>query len=107
MTLVSPFNVRSPVFLMELLQAGHIIDNFRFRRVVTGVIFLGRPDDDIDDVRETATTAAALAHGMIDFCGYDQLPAIVVEEPNDNVADLFISYVITATNKHSRSTRQT
>jgi hypothetical protein len=52
---------------MELSQAGHIYDHLVFRRVVRGVIFLGRANDQVDNAREAAAAATAFRHGMIDL----------------------------------------
>ncbi len=51
-----------------------------FRRVAAGVIFLGGPDDDVDDIGETAAATAALFHGVIDLRRHDKLPAILIEK---------------------------
>jgi len=96
MTLLSPFNVRSPVFFVELFQAGHIIDYLSRRRVPLGVIILGGLNDDVDDVGEAATATTALAHGMIDFRGNDQLPAVLIEKLDDDFADFLVGDVIAA-----------
>jgi hypothetical protein len=96
MTLLSPFNVRSPVFLVELFQAGHIIDNVCGRRVPLGVIFLSGLDDDVDDIWEAAAAAAALAHRVIDLRRNDKLPAVLVQELDDDVADFLVGDVIAA-----------
>ncbi|OWV90999.1 hypothetical protein ATY81_06665 [Rhizobium sp. R72] len=85
---------------MEFSQAGHEIKYFGFRRVVTGVIFLGRLDDNIDHVWEAATAAAALSHGVVYLCRHDQLPTILLEKLGDNFPDFMISYVIAAADKH-------
>jgi hypothetical protein len=106
MTFLSPFNVRSPVLFVELSQAGHKIKYFILRRVAAGVIVLGGLDDDVDDIRKTAATPAAFLHGMIDFGGNDELPAILVEEVVDDLPDFVIGDVIAAADQH-RSVRQT
>jgi hypothetical protein len=107
MTFLSPFNVRSPVFFVEFSQAGHEIKYFGFRRVATGMVFLGRLDDQIDDAGKAAAAAAALFHGMIDFRGNDQLPTVLIEEGIDDLLDFGIGDVIATADQHSRSVRQT
>jgi hypothetical protein len=100
MTLKSPFNAHSPVLLVELSQAGHIHNDFGFRRVAARVIFLGRANDQVDDGGKAAAATAALAHGVVHLRGNDQLPAILVEELHDRIPDFFIAYVITTANEH-------
>ncbi|MBB2749439.1 UNVERIFIED_ORG: hypothetical protein GGI57_000105 [Rhizobium aethiopicum] len=100
MTFLSPFNVRSPVFLMELFQAGHEIKYFGLRRVATGVIFLGRLDNDIDDIGETAAATATFFHGVIDLRRHDKLPTIFIEKVGDNLPDFLVGYIIAAADKH-------
>jgi hypothetical protein len=98
MTFKSPFNVRSPVFFVELFQAGHIYDDFGFRRVAAGVIFLGSADDKINDVGKAAATTTTFAHGMINFGRNDKLPAVFIEELDDSVADFLVGDVIATAN---------
>src|SRR5690606_15966128 len=100
MTLLSPFNVRSPVFFVELSQAGHIINNFSIRRVALGVIFLSGLDDDIDDVREAAAATAALSHGVIDLGRNDQLPTVVIEQFDDDLANFPVGDVVATADQH-------
>jgi hypothetical protein len=92
---------------MELSQAGHEIKYFRFRRVATGMICLGRLDDQIDDIGEATAATATLFHGMIDFCRNDELPTIFIKEGIDDVLDFRIGNVIATADQHSRSVRQT
>jgi hypothetical protein len=98
MTLMSPFNVRSPVFFVELFQAGHIVDNFRFRRVAVSVIILGSLDDELDNIGEAAAATTTLAHRVIHLRRNDQLPAVLIEEFDDDVADVLVGDVIAAAN---------
>src|SRR4051794_15880248 len=49
---------RGLLFRMEALQPLHEIDHFLALGLAAGVIFLGGPDDDVDDVREAAAAAA-------------------------------------------------
>jgi hypothetical protein len=100
MTFLSPFNVRSPVFLVELFQAGHEIKYFRLRRVATGMIIFGCLDDDIDNVRETAAATAAFGHGVIDLRRHDKLPTIFIEKIVDGVPDFLVGYVIATADEH-------
>ncbi|MBY5317606.1 hypothetical protein GR210_25420 [Rhizobium leguminosarum] len=100
MTFLSPFNVRSPVFLMELFQAGHEIKYFGLRRVATGVIFLGCLDNEVDDVGETAAATAAFLHSVVDFRRHDKLPTVFIEKVGDNLPDFFIGYIIAAADEH-------
>jgi len=69
---------------MEILQAGHEIKYFVFRRVATGVIVLGGLDDDIHDIWKTAATTTAFLHGVIDFRRHDKLPTVLIEKAVDN-----------------------
>jgi hypothetical protein len=71
------------------------------------VIFLGRPDNQIDDIRETAATAATFAHGMIDLGRHDELPTVIVKKLDDDVPDFLVRDIVTATDEHSRMTCQT
>ncbi len=85
---------------MEFSQAGHEIKYFVFRRVVTGVIFLGCLDDNIDHVREAATAAAPFFHGVVYLCRHDELPTVLLEKLVDDFPDFVISYVVAAADKH-------
>jgi hypothetical protein len=85
---------------MELFEAGHKIKYFDVRRVPMGVILLGGADDDVDDIGETAATAAAFFHGVIDFGRYDQLPTVLIEESGDRLFDVFDRDEIAAADQH-------
>ncbi|MBB3316307.1 hypothetical protein FHT77_002182 [Rhizobium sp. BK181] len=100
MTFLSPFNVRSPVFFVEFSEAGHEIKYFGVRRVVTGVIFFGCLDDDIDHIREAAAAAAPFFHGVVDLCWNNELPTVLIEKLIDDFPDFVISYVVAAADKH-------
>ena len=100
MTFFFFFKVRSPVFFVELFEADHEIKYLVARRVATGVVFLGRADDDIDHVGETAAATAPLLHRVIDFCRHDELPTVLVEEAVDHVDDFLIGDEVAATNEH-------
>src|SRR4051812_35486968 len=100
MTFLSPFNVRSPVFLVELFQARHEIKYFGLRRVATGVIIFGCLDDDIDNIGEATTATATLGHGVIDLRRHDKLPAILIEKVVDNLPDFLVGYVVATADEH-------
>ncbi|EJL56707.1 hypothetical protein PMI09_01712 [Rhizobium sp. CF122] len=85
---------------MECSQAGHEIKYFGFRRVVTGVIFLGCLNDNVDHIREAATAAAPFFHGVVYLCRHDKLPTILLEKLVDDFPDFVVSYVIAAADKH-------
>ncbi|KJF72305.1 hypothetical protein RP75_16585 [Agrobacterium arsenijevicii] len=85
---------------MESLQAGHKIKNIGLRRVATGVIFFRGLDDQVDDGWETAAAATAFLHGVIHFCGNDELPTVLVQELVNDVPDIVIGNVIAAANQH-------
>jgi hypothetical protein len=85
---------------MELSEAGHEIKYICVRRVAVRVILLGRADDDVDDIGETATATAALFHRVVDFRRHDQLPTVLVEKADDDVLDLFFRDEIAAANQH-------
>ncbi|MDR6755864.1 hypothetical protein J2Y48_001149 [Mycoplana sp. BE70] len=85
---------------MELFEADHEIKYLCVRRGPLGMILFGGAHDDVDDIGEAAAAAAALSHRVIDFCGHDQLPAILVEEFVDDVDDLFIADEVAAANQH-------
>jgi len=85
---------------MELFEAGHEIKYLGIRRVTTGVIRFGRPNDDIDHVGEAAAATAALLHGVIDLCRHDELPTVLVEKAVDHVDDFFFGDEVAAANQH-------
>ncbi|MBB4191088.1 hypothetical protein GGE45_002413 [Rhizobium aethiopicum] len=85
---------------MELLQARHEIKYLRLRRVAAGVIFLGRLDNDVDNVGEAAAATAAFFHGVVDLRRHDKLPTVFVEKVGDNLPDFLVGYVIAAADKH-------
>jgi hypothetical protein len=85
---------------MELPEAGYEIKYLGVRRVAAGVIFFGGADDDVDDIGEAAAAAATLFDRVIDFRRHDQLPAVLVEEADDRIFDLFIGDEIAAANQH-------
>jgi hypothetical protein len=71
-----------------------------------GVIFLGRADNQIDDIGKASAAAATLGHGVIHFDRNNQLPTVLIQKLDDRVADFLISNVIAATNQHSRTIRK-
>ena len=85
---------------MEFAQAGHKIKNFRFRRVVAGMIFFCCLNYDIDNIWKTATAAAPLFHSVIDFCGHDELPTVIIEHLVDDGAYLVVRNVIATADEH-------
>jgi hypothetical protein len=97
---VSPFKIRSPVVFVEFLETGHEIKNLVVRRVPDGMIALGGTDNDINDIWEAATTAAALLHRMIDLGRHDQLPAVLIEKSVDGFLDLLFGDEIATANQH-------
>ncbi|EJZ20847.1 hypothetical protein RCCGEPOP_13082 [Rhizobium sp. Pop5] len=68
--------------------------------MATGVIFLGRLDDDINHVRETAAAATALFHGVINLRRHDKLPTVLIEKVDDDLPDFLVGYVIAAADEH-------
>jgi hypothetical protein len=100
MTLLSPFNVRSPVFLVELFQARHIIDKLGFRRVSGGMIFFGCADDEVYNTGKAATASTTLLHCVIDLGRHNQLPTVFIEKPVDDILDFPIGNVIATAYEH-------
>jgi hypothetical protein len=97
---MSPFKIRSPVFFVELFEAGHEIKYLVIRRGAGGMILLGGADDDVDNIGKTAAAAAALFHRVVDLRRNDQLPTVLIEEPDDGVLDILVGDEIAATNQH-------
>jgi hypothetical protein len=85
---------------MEVSEAGHEIKYFGIRRVPTGVIVLGRLNDDVDHIRETTAATAAFFHGVVDFRRDNKLPTVLIEKAVDNLPDFSVGYVIAAADKH-------
>jgi len=69
-------------------------------RCVAGVVVLRHPSDGLHHIGETSATFTAFAERMIDFCGHDQLPAILFKERDDGVLDILLADVIAVTNDH-------
>jgi hypothetical protein len=85
---------------MELFEAGHEIKYLVARRVTAGVILFGCADDDIDHIGETAAAAAPLLHRVVDLCGHDELPTVLVEEAVDRVDDFLFGDEVATANEH-------
>ncbi len=85
---------------MEVSEAGHEIKYFGIRRVPTGVIVLGRLNDDVDHVGETTAATAAFFHGMVDFRRDNKLPTVLIEKAVDNLPDFGVGYVVATADKH-------
>lgn len=64
------------------------------------MISLGRADDDVDDIGETAAATAALLHRVINLRRNDQLPTVLIEEFDDRILDVLVGDEIAATNQH-------
>jgi hypothetical protein len=75
---------------------------------VTGsVIIFSRSNDQIDNIGETAATAATFAHRMIDFDGNDQLPTVFVKKLDNGVLDFLVRDIVAAADEHSGMTCET
>lgn len=85
---------------MEVSEARHEIKYFGIRRVPTGVIVLGRLNDDIDHVGEATATATAFLHGVVDFRRDNELPTVLIEKAVDNLPDLGVGYIVATADKH-------
>ncbi len=85
---------------MEVSEAGHEIKYFGIRRVATGVIVLGRLNDDVDHIRETTAATAAFFHGVVDFRRDNKLPTVLIEKAVDNLPDFGVGYVVATADKH-------
>lgn len=64
------------------------------------MILLGGADDDVDDIGETAAATAALLHRVVNLRRNDQLPTVLIEEPDDRVLNVLVGDEIAATNQH-------
>ena len=53
------------------------------------MIFFRHLYDGFNDIWEAATAAAALLHGMVNFCRNNELPWVGVEKFNDSILDSF------------------
>jgi hypothetical protein len=64
------------------------------------MIFLGRLNDEVYDIGETAAATAAFLHRMIDLGRHDKLPTVFIEEVVDDFPDFLVGDVIAATDEH-------
>lgn len=64
------------------------------------MVIFGDPNDRFHHIWEAAATATALLHGMIDLRRHDQLPGILVQQPDDRLLDLLLGDDIAMTNQH-------
>ena len=64
------------------------------------VVFLGRLDDEIDDIGEATAAAAALLHGVIDLARNDQLPTVFIEKRHDRFLDVLVGDQVAGANHH-------
>ena len=62
------------------------------------MIFFRHLYDGFNDIWEAATAAAALLHGMVNFCRNNKLPWVHIEKLNDSILDLFLGDNIAMTN---------
>jgi hypothetical protein len=62
------------------------------------MIFFRHLYDGFNDIWEAATAAAALLHGMVNFCRNNKLPWVRIEKLNDSILDLFLGDNIAMTN---------
>ncbi|MEP6564548.1 MAG: hypothetical protein ABJB10_05375 [Mesorhizobium sp.] len=49
---------------------------------------------------EAAATATALLHGVIDLRRHDELPRILIEQPDDRLLDLLLSDDVAMADQH-------
>ena len=64
------------------------------------MVVFGDPNDRFHHIWEAAATAAPLLQGMVDLRRHDELPGILLEQPNDRLLDLLFGYQVTVTDKH-------
>jgi hypothetical protein len=77
--------------------------DFRFRRRHIAVIGDSDGNDAAGNVWETAATAAALAHCMIDLQRHDQPPRILSEKLGNCLLDLTARYYVATANDHRKT----
>lgn len=75
---------RGTLLFMETLQTVHEINDLGRLGLAGSVIVFGRADNQLDHIREATTATTALAHGMIDLGGNDQLPTIFIKQLSDD-----------------------
>jgi hypothetical protein len=68
-----------------------------------GVVVFGDPNNRFDHIWETAATATAFHHRMIDLCRDDELPGILLEQPNNGLLDFLFSDDVAVADQHFRS----
>ena len=64
------------------------------------MVMFGDPNDRFHHIWEAAATAAPLLQGMVDLRRHDELPGILLEQPNDRLLDLLFGYQVAMTDKH-------
>ena len=64
------------------------------------MVIFGDPNDRFHHIWEAAATATALVQGMVDLRRNDELPGILLEQPNDRLLDLLFGYQVAVTDKH-------
>ena len=64
------------------------------------MVVFGDPNDRFHHIWEAAATTTALLQRMIDLRRHDQLPGILLEQPDDRLLDLLFGYQIAVTDKH-------
>ena len=64
------------------------------------MVMFGDPNDRFHHIWEAAATAAPLLQGMVDLRRHDELPGILLEQPNDRLLDLLFGYQIAVTDMH-------
>jgi len=64
------------------------------------VIFLGRLDDEVDDIGEATAAATALLHGVIDLARNDQLPTVFIEKRDNRFLDILVGDQVAGANHH-------
>ncbi len=64
------------------------------------MIVFGDPNDRFDHIWEAAATATSLLHRMIDLGRDDQLPGVLVEQPDDGLFDLLLGDDVAMADQH-------
>ena len=64
------------------------------------MVMFGDPNDRFHHIWEAAATAAPLLQGMVNLRRHDELPGILLEQPNDRLLDLLFGYQVAMTDKH-------
>jgi hypothetical protein len=92
----------SPILSAQFSHAIQVCNDIHAVRFGTGVILLGYPNYRFHHIWETAATAAALLHRMIDLRRDDQLPTVLVEQRDDRLLDFLLGDDITLADQHFR-----